>query len=83
MLNGFSVALQIVKEELTRSIGDNIVTKDLLDIVSYLCYPFPEMRGHPKTNLVKQSVTNGNPYDLERVVSAFDLLQFRARFLSR
>lgn len=83
LLNGFSLSLQIVKEELTRSIGDNIVTKDLLDIVSYLCYPFPEMRGHPKTNLVKQGVTNGNPYDLERVVSAFDLLQFRSRFLSR
>lgn len=46
---------------------------ELKQIVEYLCFPFPEKRGHPK------NITSvGNSYSLERFITKFELLRRKA-----
>lgn len=47
---------------------------DLVVLVKYLCYPFPEKRGHPKN--IASSV--GSNFNMERVITSLDLLKKRA-----
>lgn len=51
------------------------VRSDLVTLVSYLCYPDPKRRGHPK-NVVDSSRTPN--YDLNRTIKELDVLQKRA-----
>jgi serine/threonine protein kinase len=71
ILNAFSEALY----EFEKSIRDDYLRKELRWIVDKLCYPLPEERGHPKNVIMK-----GNPYDVERFVSKFDLLHKKAMY---
>lgn len=50
--------------------------KELSEVVGYLCFPFPEGRGHPKTIELR-----GSNLNLERFVARFDLLRRKAEFL--
>ncbi|MBR4135373.1 MAG: protein kinase [Bacteroidales bacterium] len=46
---------------------------ELKQIVEYLCFPFPEKRGHPKN-----IASVGNSYSLERFITKFELLRRKA-----
>jgi serine/threonine protein kinase len=71
ILNAFSQALN----EFEKAIYNGYLKKELHWIVEKLCYPLPKERGHPKNRMMV-----GNPYDLERFVSKFDLLHRRAKY---
>jgi serine/threonine protein kinase len=57
-------------------IDDNYFKNELRQLVEYLCFPFPEKRGHPK-NIEGL----GNNFSLERFVSRFDYLHRKAEYL--
>lgn len=59
--------------EFANSITSDYFSKELKQIVEYLCFPFPEKRGHPK-NISRI----GSNYNLERFISKFDLLRRKA-----
>lgn len=59
-----------------RSIEHDYFREELSYIVRYLCYPFPEKRGHPRTIKLR-----GNNLNLERFVSRFDLLRRKAEYM--
>jgi len=52
---------------------DEVVASQVTALVAQLCDPDPRLRGHPLTRASK-----GNPYSLERYVTAFDLLARQA-----
>lgn len=71
ILNAFSEALvEFSNSVLGQQIGD-----ELRWAVERLCYPIPEERGHPK-----DLAAIGNPYNLERFISKFDLLHMKAKY---
>ncbi|MFF5053955.1 protein kinase [Micromonospora sp. NPDC000663] len=47
---------------------------EIIEMIRYLCDPDPDRRGHPES----RRQISGNPYDLGRVVTRFDLLTRRA-----
>ena len=57
------------------SIQDIFFKNELRQIVEYLCFPFPEERGHPK-NIVSTS----SNFNMERFVSRFDYLYRKAEY---
>lgn len=59
--------------EFADCIESDYFRNELKQIVEYLCFPFPEKRGHPK-NI--SSV--GNSYSLERFIAKFELLRRKA-----
>ena len=67
--NGFSNALN----EFSSNIEREDLQSELRQLVEYLCYPFPEKRGHPKN--VNSS---GNNYNMERFVTILDVLKRKA-----
>ncbi len=69
LADAFSKAL----EEFKLCIEHEFFRKELAQVLEYLCFPFPEKRGHP-INLSQR----GNDYSLERFISKFDLLFRRA-----
>lgn len=59
--------------EFATSINSEYFRIELKQIVEYLCFPFPEKRGHPK------NISNiGNSYSLERFITKFELLRRKA-----
>ncbi|TXB61794.1 protein kinase domain-containing protein [Phaeodactylibacter luteus] len=67
--NGFSSALDEFEENI-KEYKDRVELKKL---VEYLCNPFPEKRGHPKT------ITSiGSNFNLERFISRLDYLKRKA-----
>lgn len=61
---------------LENAIKDNLIKEDLAKLVRYLCHPFPDSRGHPKTiNSIESN------YNLERFITVFDRLQRKAEIL--
>lgn len=56
-------------------ITDEFFRKELSLIVEYLCYPFPENRGHPK-----DIASIGSSFNLERFVSRFNYLFRKAEY---
>ena len=69
MLNAYQQALKDVGNEIPL----DSVKEGILRIISYLCYPDPTRRGHPK-NLA--SLTSN--YDLQRTIQELDVLQRKA-----
>lgn len=69
LLNAFDNSLI----EFANSTKNEFFSEELKQIVFYLCFPFPEKRGHPK-NI--SSV--GNNYNLERFITKFELLRRKA-----
>ena len=78
LIDGFSIAVSIIKSELIPLIGDNTISQDFITSIEQLCNPIPSRRGHPKNK-----TTLGNQYSLERFVSLFNLLYFRIRYNKR
>lgn len=62
--------------EFSESIDQPYFKKELSEVVEYLCYPFPEGRGHPRTIKLR-----GDNLNLERFVTRFDLLKRKAELL--
>ncbi len=67
--NAFSQALDEFEINITR----DDLKQDLREMITYLCNPFPEKRGHPIN--VAQS---GNNYNMERFISKLYLLKLKA-----
>jgi serine/threonine protein kinase len=67
--NAFEETLEEIKGTLPMPIQENIV-----EILRWLCHPDPKLRGHPKDI----SQLHGNQFNLQRIVSAFDLLAAKA-----
>lgn len=65
LLEAFSLSIKQFKDE----IEDELLKEELPTIVKQLCYPLPELRGHPKN--IKSI---GSNYNLERYISRFELL---------
>lgn len=59
--------------EFAKCIKEEYFREELKQIVEYLCFPFPEKRGHPKT-----ISRVGNNYDLERFITKLELLRRKA-----
>jgi serine/threonine protein kinase len=55
--------------------------EDLLLCIKQLCEPDVSKRGHPTTRFIRAG--HGNVYDLERYLSIFDRLAFKARIFER
>jgi eukaryotic-like serine/threonine-protein kinase len=72
--NGFSNALN----EFSTNIERKDLQYELRQLVEYLCYPFPEKRGHPKN--VNSS---GNNYNMERFVTILDVLKRKAEIKAK
>lgn len=68
--NAFGKAIQSLSAELTAP----KLRERLVPLVAQLCDPDPRLRGHPKNR-----IGFGNPYSLERYVSAFNLLAVQSR----
>jgi serine/threonine protein kinase len=62
-------------DEFSACVHDEYFREELTKAVEYLCFPFPEKRGHP-LNIAER----GNSYSLERFVSKFELLFRRAEY---
>lgn len=83
-LRKFRGSFEEVKPYLITAFGDAITEfancieldyfrNELKQIIEYLCFPFPEKRGHPKN-----ISSAGNSYSLERFVTKFELLRRKA-----
>ena len=70
--DAFSKAIIEFKDSIEHPFFKNEITL----LVEYLCYPFPEGRGHPRT--IELSGSNLN---LERFIARFDLLRRKAEYL--
>ena len=71
LINAYQDALEDI-----RSMIPLVTVRDgLVNIVAYLCNPYPEKRGHPKNLTPGTRVSN---YDLVRTVSELDLLRRKA-----
>lgn len=66
-------------DELAKEL-DTRVREDIVTVARQLCEPDPRLRGHPINRM-----QHGNQYSMERYVSTFDLLAYRAeiRMLGR
>lgn len=63
--------LRIFKAKLCQLLpGSEQIADDVTDLLRYCTVPDPSLRGHPSA----RRMVNGNPYGLERFVSAFDVL---------
>ncbi len=71
MINAYQKALKDLENEIPL----DIVKPGIVSLVSYLCNPNPEYRGHPK-NVVATSRTPN--YDLQRTIQELDVLQKKA-----
>lgn len=67
--NAYAKAL----EEFKSNINNETLKHELTELVSYLCNPFPEKRGHPRNVLFGQ-----NKYNMERFVTILDVLKRKA-----
>jgi serine/threonine protein kinase len=67
--NSFSKAL----DEFESNISHNDIKKELRQLMEYLCNPFPDKRGHPKS--IERV---GNNYSMERFVTILDVLKRKA-----
>ena len=56
-------------EEIEQHFEDEELRNGIISIVKYLCIPFPNERIH------ELNKNNQNPYNLERTISAIDLLK--------
>jgi serine/threonine protein kinase len=62
-------------KEFKSSLSNQELANELLEVLEYCCFPYPERRGHPKAlNQI------GNQFDFQRVVSKFDLLSKKAAY---
>lgn len=71
LLDAFQKALN----EFSESILDEYFSKELTQLVEYLCYPIPEKRGHPRN-----IGPIGNNYNMERFISKLDRLSKKAKY---
>lgn len=69
--NAFSNGLDEFEANITRA----ELKKELRELVTYLCNPFPEKRGHPINVRM-----GGNNYNMERFVTKLDYLKLKAEF---
>ena len=70
--DGFAKALL----EFESNINQIEFKEDLKKLVEYLCHPFPEKRGHPRS-----IVCAGSNYNLERFVTLLDVLKRKAELI--
>jgi hypothetical protein len=68
-------AFEISLNEFSTHVKIDGLEKELRKVLSQLCHPFPENRGHPK-NINSQA----NSYNLERYVSIFDRLHKSVKY---
>ncbi len=71
IIDAFSKALS----EFESILENEYLKNELRWLVERLCYPFPEERGHPKNIL-----SPGNSFNLERIVTKFDVLHKKAKY---
>ncbi|MFA6570977.1 MAG: protein kinase [Bacteroidota bacterium] len=69
LINSFSDALI----EFSNNIENEYFKKELQDLVERLCFPIPDKRGHIKI------LNSSNPFNLERVITKFDVLHTKAK----
>jgi len=67
--NAFDETLEEIQATLPKSLQEKII-----EILRWLCHPDPSLRGHPKDI----SQVHGNQFNLQRIISAFDLLAEKA-----
>lgn len=70
--NAFTQAL----EEFSSNISNNEFKQPLTELVEFLCNPFPERRGHPKS-----IASRGSNYNMERFVTIFDVLKRKSELI--
>jgi hypothetical protein len=61
--------------EFSLSLKNIYLKEELVKLVTYLCFPLPEKRGHAKNLKL-----NGDQYNLERFVGTLNLLHEKARY---
>lgn len=72
LIDAFYKALMEFKDSIT----DKELANELVKVVEYCCFPYPEKRGHPRAlKLI------GNQYDFQRIISKFDLLARKANYM--
>lgn len=59
-------------DEIKLSLGNKDFSIDLIEIISYCCYPIPEERGHKKS--IKEI---GNQFNFRRAIAKLDLIRRR------
>lgn len=72
LIDAFYKALK----EFKGSLSNQELAIELVNVLEFCCFPYPEKRGHPKA--ISQI---GSQYDFQRVVSKFDLLSKKATYL--
>ena len=78
LTQAFSEVLEVVKRAMARVTGDEDISEQLTQQITYLCEPDPRHRGSP---IEHREVSN--PSSLRRFVSAFDLIAARAEWRFR
>ena len=73
-INKLTTAVQKALKEIEEDIPIEDIKEKLLKLISYLCYPDPKRRGHPKI-LTSKWTPN---YDLQRTVQELDYIHKRA-----
>lgn len=68
MAKAFAESLNDIK----KCIHGSIFEEDIIWLITLLCNPFPEQRGHPSNQ------KKNNPYTMEQFISKFDLLRHKA-----
>lgn len=77
--DGYDALLPFIRVAFDRALDEfeqtmpEELAQEIVPLVQALCDPDPAVRGHPSARLRR-----GNPYSLERFVSAFDLVARRA-----
>jgi serine/threonine protein kinase len=59
-------------DEIRISLGNKEFSSDLIEIISYCCYPIPEERGHKKS--IREI---GNQFNFRRAIAKLDLIRRR------
>jgi serine/threonine protein kinase len=71
LVDGHDQLLRLFKMRLTELLsGDQNSAEKITDLLRYATLPDPALRGHPSARRIKF----GNPYELQRFVSAFNLI---------
>jgi serine/threonine protein kinase len=82
LIEAHATLLAGAKKELTSRLpiveGADLAQK-IVDLMKYASFPDPAERGHPSA----RRIVHGNPYDLERFITAFDVIWSRAKFAMR
>jgi serine/threonine protein kinase len=74
----FGESLGYLEGQLEDAFSDERITKDIVNVISFLCDPDPAQRGHPENRMIPST-----RYSMERFIAIFDRLarRFEAKSL--